>query len=170
LKNIVDRMESLDTMGHLTAAADRGRTVQSHYPNEAQPSYGIAKDYYQTFLMTNVEPQFISSGSTDPWTEFEDYLRENLVGTFNNNTNSFGGQGRELYIIAGRDGENGTINSPNGYQLIVPSHLWKVVLVMDRPGQNIADITQNTTAFAVFQITVQFPVEIGENISSQSMT
>lgn len=58
-------------------------------------------------------------------------------------------QGRELYIIAGRDGMDG-IPPANGYEVSIHSYLWKVVLVMERPGQGIADVTKNTIAFAVF--------------------
>ncbi len=51
------------------------------------------------------------------------------------------------YIIAGRDGQTSTNLSTKNIN--VPSHVWKVVLVLDRPGQGIADVTANTLAFAI---------------------
>jgi endonuclease G len=135
--------------GHQTGAEDRARTVLSHSLNESGQPYTILKDYYQTFLMTNVVPQFRTQGITNPWTKFEEHLRNTFVGKFNSNSGSFGGQGRELYIIAGRDGANGTLPPVQGYEVSIPSHVWKVVLIMDRPGQDISDVTNNTLAFAI---------------------
>lgn len=57
--------------------------------------------------------------------------------------------GRELYIIAGGSGTQAEISSPNGFSINVAERLWKVILVLDRPGQSIADVTSNTMAFAI---------------------
>ncbi|MEH2422201.1 MAG: hypothetical protein V7K48_15185 [Nostoc sp.] len=31
----------------------------------------------------------------------------------------------------------------------VPEDLWKVIVVLDKPGQGISDVTENTMAFAI---------------------
>ncbi len=54
-----------------------------------------------------------------------------------------------LYIIAGGYGQKSTLSSPNNFDIAVPEHIWKVIVVMDNPGQTIADINQNTIAFAI---------------------
>lgn len=45
--------------------------------------------------------------------------------------------------------KNTNLRSPNGYDIGVPNHLWKVIVVMDQPGQTIADVDENTMAFAI---------------------
>lgn len=57
--------------------------------------------------------------------------------------------GKELYIIAGVYGQKSTLVSPDGYDINVPDHLWKVIVVMDEPGQTLADVNENTMAFAI---------------------
>jgi endonuclease G len=56
---------------------------------------------------------------------------------------------RELYIMAGGTGTRAEIISQDGFLINVPERLWKVVLVLDEPGQSAADITRNTMAFAL---------------------
>ena len=116
--------------GHLAGAADRSRNKQ---------------DYNATFLMTNVLPQIPSQNypNGSQWTELELYLRDKLVDLHN----------KELYIIAGRDGY-ATDSSGNSLVLnnkvSVPQAIWKVVLVLDSPGQGINDVTDNTLAFGIY--------------------
>ena len=129
--------------GHMTAKEDRSRSTLSYYPNQDGNPYTIKKDHDLTFLMTNAEPQIVIEGFTNPWDKLEDYLLNTVVKN----------QGKEAYIIAGRDGQDNTVpllpETDDGYQVSVPSHVWKVVLVMDKPGLGIQDVTENTVAFAV---------------------
>lgn len=96
------------------------------------------------YLTDNILPQYLrKSGESgkDPWTELEDDLRK-LVDRPNNP--------KELYIVAGRDGELEKLDSKDGtYEISVPSDVWKLVLVVD-PGQEITDITPDTLAFGVY--------------------
>lgn len=111
--------------GHLTASGDRRRTF---------------KDQYATYLMTNIIPQNPLNNEDFEgiwWRGFEDFSR-NLVRN-----------GRELYIIAGGRGTRSDIISQDGFLINVPDRLWKVILVLDTPGQGIADVTANTIAFAI---------------------
>ncbi|MDR9900524.1 DNA/RNA non-specific endonuclease [Aetokthonos hydrillicola Thurmond2011] len=50
-------------------------------------------------------------------------------------------QGKELYIIAGTYGSQGTLKG----QVTIPQSTWKVVVVLDRPGA----VTENTRVIAV---------------------
>ncbi len=51
-------------------------------------------------------------------------------------------RGKELYIIAGPYGNQGTLKG----QVTIPTSTWKVVVVLDRPGSNV---TANTRVIAV---------------------
>ena len=55
--------------------------------------------------------------------------------------------GKELYIVAGPLGSRGNIGKKE--KIVVPSKTWKVIVVLDRPGQGIKGITANTRAIAV---------------------
>jgi DNA/RNA endonuclease G (NUC1) len=124
--------------GHMTRAEDRSRLMESFYPDSQTGSpYKIYKDYKLTYLMTNILPQFIVTQGRDPWGGLETYLTETLVQQ----------QNKELFIIAGRDGQRSIFNS-GGINISAPSHTWKVVLVLE-PGQGVSDVTKNTIAFAV---------------------
>jgi large repetitive protein len=122
--------ESNYNRGHMTAAADRSRNQQ---------------DYFATFLMSNVLPQPVNEPNGQPWTKLEEYLRDIVKQ-----------QNKEVYIVAGRYGEvkdsNGNpIRLPeNKEKVSVPDQLWKMVLILDRPGLNISDITaDNAIGFAI---------------------
>jgi large repetitive protein len=106
--------------GHMVAASHRNRNIQ---------------DYYATFLMSNFIPQPLRTPNGDRWTKLEEDLR-GLVDNEN----------KEVYIIAGRDGQTSTNLSDKNIN--VPSHVWKVVLIMDRPGQGVTD-EASTLAFAI---------------------
>ncbi|MEL7418320.1 MAG: DNA/RNA non-specific endonuclease [Cyanobacteria bacterium J06555_3] len=113
--------------GHLAPSGDRTR-------NE--------KDNYATFLMSNMIPQSpLNNRLEEWWLGLENYSR-NLVK-----------RGKELYITAGgynnADDFSSILRSPNGYDIGVPNHLWKVIVVMDQPGQTIADVDEDTMAFAI---------------------
>ncbi|MDM9385690.1 PKD domain-containing protein [Chlorogloeopsis sp. ULAP01] len=115
--------------GHMTAAADRSRNKQ---------------DYYSTFLMTNVLPQPLEQATgKSQWTKLEEYLRDKLVNKHD----------KELYIVEGRDGQ--AIDASGNPLLLnnkisVPESVWKVVLVLDHPGQGIYDVTKDTLAFGIY--------------------
>ncbi|NES94131.1 MAG: hypothetical protein F6K32_02710 [Desertifilum sp. SIO1I2] len=109
--------------GHMAPSRDRGR---NHKDNAA------------TFLMTNMLPQNQQNNESGNWWRGLENFSQDLVRS-----------GRELYIIAGGRGERAQILSQEGFWISVPERLWKVVLVLDRPGQGLADVTSNTMAFAV---------------------
>ena len=115
--------------GHLATASHRSRNIQ---------------DLFSTFLMSNVLPQPLNKGAGDQWTKLEEYL-----------TRIVENQNKELYIIAGGYGQANTPTpppsqtSPQQPNVNVPAHVWKVILVLDHPGQGLADINSNTLAFAI---------------------
>jgi len=91
------------------------------------------EDNSATFLMTNMMPQAANNNS-GPWEKLERYCR-NLVK-----------QGKELYIYAGGYGSQGTID--NGY-ITVPSHTWKVILVLDNGDNDLSRVTTTTRLIGV---------------------
>jgi DNA/RNA endonuclease G (NUC1) len=128
------------TNGHLTARADRQRVVKSVNPITPNQSdhYFIAKDQYQTFVMTNAIPQDLK---TSAWTELEGDINAYIGNS---------AQPREAYIFSGRAGSFGKFSTvTNGIQVDVPDSLWKVVLIPEQFGQSPSDITLGATAFGV---------------------
>jgi endonuclease G len=114
--------------GHLCPSSDR---LLSDADNAA------------TFLLTNIMPQApqLNQGI---WAELEDHARS-LVAS-----------GHELYIIAGGRGSGGsgsfggTTNVLAGGAITVPSHYWKVLLVLPADdGDDLARITPDTRVIAV---------------------
>jgi endonuclease G, mitochondrial len=106
--------------GHMTPSADRNISV------EAQSA---------TYFMTNIAPQ-TPDNNRGPWEKFEAYGRS-LVK-----------QGKELYIVAGPYGNKGVIGRGNG-QVTVPASTWKIMVVLDQPGQRAKDITTKTRVIAI---------------------
>jgi DNA/RNA endonuclease G (NUC1) len=112
--------------GHMTTASHRSRSRQ---------------DNTATYLMSNVIPQPLEKPNGDRWTTLENYLTA-LVNVKN----------KEFYIIAGRDGQAVDQFGTPLYlsnKVSVPENVWKVVLVLDKPGLGISDLTKETLAFAV---------------------
>ncbi|MBW4659450.1 MAG: DNA/RNA non-specific endonuclease [Drouetiella hepatica Uher 2000/2452] len=112
--------------GHVLPAADRNRDPQ---------------DSQSTFLMTNILPQAADS-NRGPWEQLESYCRA-LVRT-----------GKELYIVAGSAGtggvgEKGKRSIIGRGKVAVPASTWKVIVVLDRSGLGLADITTLTRTIAV---------------------
>ncbi len=105
--------------GHVAPSADRTR-------NETDNS--------ATFLMTNMMPQ-VPELNRGVWGDLEDYCRE-LVQ-----------QGKELYIIAGPIGKQGSIGKKE--KIAVPAKTWKVIAVLDRQGLGMQGVTANTRTIAV---------------------
>jgi large repetitive protein len=117
--------ESFYQRGHLATRSQRSRSIQ---------------DNATTDLMSNIIPQPLNK-PVDRWTKFEEDL-----------TNLVKSQNKEIYIIAGRDGQasdqyGGALYLNN--RVSVPEGVWKVVLILDKPGQGVSDVTKDTLAFAI---------------------
>ena len=104
--------------GHLSPSEDRGNSIN---------------DNSATFLMTNMVPQAPDNNRV-VWAKFEDYCR-GLVKS-----------GKELYIVAGASGSGGIgENGPMTLlktKVTVPATMWKVVLILDRPGTSPNQVTE----------------------------
>jgi endonuclease G len=112
--------------GHLTRSGDRS----------ANPT-----DNCVTFYMTNILPQ-TQDNNGGPWWQLENLSKE------------LAQQGKELYIIAGGNGKGGT--GTQGFateigknKVTVPATLWKVAVVLDRPGLGNQGVTEKTRVIAV---------------------
>ncbi|PZD74689.1 Nuclease [Acaryochloris thomasi RCC1774] len=86
-----------------------------------------------TFLMTNIIPQ-AADINRGPWVDLEQYCRY-LVD-----------RGKELYIVAGGYGKRDAIATG---KIIPPNRVWKVVVVLDAPGQGPEGISPQTRVIAV---------------------
>ncbi len=117
----------------VTAADYNGSGYDRGHMTPAGDRSNTPEDNSATFLMTNILPQ-APDNNRGPWEAFESYCRY-LVK-----------QGKELYIVSGGYGEKKRI-SPR--KIVVPSHIWKVVLVLDQPQKGLDGVTENTRAIAV---------------------
>ena len=104
--------------GHMTPSGDRTRSVL---------------DNSATFLMTNIVPQ-IGANNEGAWADFENYCRE------------LANQGKELYIIAGVQGNAGTIAQG---RIVVPQATWKVVLVLPNGNDDLQRVNKSTRTIAI---------------------
>jgi endonuclease G len=112
--------------GHLCPSADRSATEE---------------DNAATFLMTNMSPQSpVLNEQT--WEHLESYCRALAL------------QGNELYIIAGAHGTGGI--GKKGYadtiangRINVPSHFWKIIVVLPLGDNDISRVTNTTRVIAV---------------------
>jgi endonuclease G, mitochondrial len=86
-----------------------------------------------TFLMTNMQPQ-LPALNRGPWKDLESFSRM-LVRS-----------GKEVQIVTGGVFEGATTTIGPG--IAVPSANFKVVVVLD-PGQGVADVTVDTTVYAI---------------------
>ncbi|HEY9643809.1 MAG TPA: DNA/RNA non-specific endonuclease, partial [Coleofasciculaceae cyanobacterium] len=112
--------------GHMIPAADRNRN-----PDDSKA----------VFLMTNIFPQ-APDNNRGPWEELESDCRDWVK------------KGKELYIIAGTAGSGGTgekgkRDTIGRGKVAVPASTWKVIVVLDRPGLGLLDITPSTRVIAV---------------------
>jgi len=121
--------------GHLVPSADR--TASS-------------EDNSATFLMTNMIPQ-APDNNRNTWVNLESFSRDLVIGELNNFTDD-----KELYIVAGSYGvggigSNGSLDAiaTSGGKIVVPERTWKAILVLDNPGDGIADVTADTRVIAV---------------------
>jgi len=99
-------------------------------------------DNAHTFLMTNMTPQAPNMNEVT-WEALETYCRT-LVSA-----------GNELYIIAGGYGtggtgsSGGTTNSIASGNINVPSHFWKIIVVLPVGTDDVTRITTSTRVIAV---------------------
>jgi endonuclease G len=114
-----DYRESEYDRGHILPSGDRTRSV---------------RDNAATFLMSNILPQ-APENNQGIWRELEEYSRD-LVYQYD----------RELHIMAGGYGYQDTLAKG---RVTVPSRLWKIIIVMDKPGIGLAGISPNTQIIAV---------------------
>jgi endonuclease G len=130
-------------MYHVTATDysgsgfDRGHNCPSHDRTTSED------DNSMTFLMTNMMPQAPRNNQVT-WQSFEKYCNEKLVTS----------EGKELYIICGSYGEGGA--GKNGFaktiangKIIIPAHIWKIVLVLDVGQNDLKRIDQNSRVIAI---------------------
>jgi endonuclease G len=106
--------------GHMCPSADRTLTVA---------------DNSSTFLMTNMVPQTADNNRVT-WEGLEEYARDLAIDDSD-----------ELYIISGTYGSAGTINSGH---VVVPTHTWKVIIVLDSGTNDVARVTSSTRTIAVW--------------------
>ncbi len=108
--------------GHMCPSGDRTRSVP---------------DNSATFLMTNFIPQ-LAANNQGPWEDFEAYCR------------TLANQGNEIYIFSGPYGNIGTVGSTQQNRITVPSHTWKVVLVLPNGTNDLERASsKRTRAFGV---------------------
>jgi len=108
--------------GHMCPSADRNLDTT---------------DNSATFLLTNMVPQS-SNNNQGPWERLESYSRCLLTT-----------QGKSLFVISGGLYEGPDRFTKSGSTVRVPSHTWKVITVLDAPGQGPADVTFSTRVIAV---------------------
>ncbi len=100
-----------------------------------------ATDNAATFLMTNMSPQ-APHLNQQTWEALEAYCRKLMI------------QGNELYIVAGGygtggDGSTGSSTSLAGGHINVPSHFWKIVVVLPEGTNDISRIGPDTRVITV---------------------
>ncbi len=105
--------------GHMCPSGDRTKTTSANS---------------QTFYLSNMVPQ-AGNNNGGPWDDLEAYSR------------ALSGQGKGLYVISGGvfSSSSGTIG--NGGD--VPDATFKVVVVLDQPGQGAASVTSSTRVIGV---------------------
>jgi len=94
-----------------------------------------------TFLMDNMIPQ-APNNNEQTWANLEDYGRS-LVAA-----------GNEIYVVMGSYGSGGTGSSGsattvNSGHVVVPSNIWKVIIVIPNGNNDLSRITASTRVIAV---------------------
>ncbi|RXK85251.1 DNA/RNA non-specific endonuclease [Filimonas effusa] len=128
-----------NSYSYATNGFDRGHNC----PSGDRTSSYVANS--STFYMTNMIPQSPNLNQ-GPWSELEDQLRDNFVGTSN-----------EAYIIMGSYGQGGlgrgktdTAKTIDNGRVTVPKKVWKVAVILPKAdGDDLMRITANTTILAV---------------------
>ncbi len=114
--------------GHNCPSADRTSTVAANS---------------STFLMTNMVPQ-APTFNQGPWAGLESFIRNTLVST-----------SKEAYIfmgnfgVGGYNGSNILVDYIDGGNVIVPSKIWKVILVLPKGTNDLSRIDTSATVLAV---------------------
>ncbi|NJL62317.1 MAG: DNA/RNA non-specific endonuclease [Methylacidiphilales bacterium] len=103
--------------GHMTPSADRSNNPE---------------DNAATFLMTNIIPQ-APDNNQGYWAELESYTR------------SLANEGKEIYIISGGYGQQGTIGKR---KVAIPERIFKVIVVSEA-GKELDGINESTRVIAV---------------------
>lgn len=98
-------------------------------------------DNSATFLMTNMFPQAPNLNRIT-WLGFEDFCRNEM------------NKGQELYIIAGGygqggEGSNSIANTIASGKIIVPSHCWKIAVILPVGNNDLGRIGSNTRVIAI---------------------
>jgi endonuclease G, mitochondrial len=106
---------------------DRGHMTPAADRSQTVP------DNRATFLLTNILPQS-PDNNQGPWAKFEQDCRE------------LAKQGKELYIVSGGYGQKGQLQKA---KVAIPAHTWKVVAVLDQPGQGAAGISTRSRVIAI---------------------
>ncbi|MDQ0109230.1 endonuclease G [Chitinophaga terrae (ex Kim and Jung 2007)] len=94
-----------------------------------------------TFLMSNMIPQ-APNHNQHLWKNLEEYTRELVM------------KGNEVYIVmgsygSGGTGANGSSKKIDRNRINVPSHIWKVILVLPDGGNDLKRISKHTRIIAV---------------------
>lgn len=105
--------------GHIVPSGDRTNTP---------------RDNSATFFMTNIIPQ-TPENNRGPWRELEEHGRD-LVYQYN----------EQLHIFAGAYGQRDTIGNRG---IVVPSRLWKIIIVYDRLPDGGLGLSANSQVIAV---------------------
>ncbi len=130
------------TSNYTGTGFDRGHLC----PSDDRDS--LAADNAATFLMTNITPQ-APNMNQQTWGDLEEYCR-NLIY-----------RGNEMYIIAGGYGNGGSGSSGGTTTTIasgnisVPSHFWKIIVVLPVGINDISRITNSTRVIAVIMPNTQ---------------
>lgn len=106
--------------GHMCPSADRTLTVA---------------DNSATFKMTNMVPQTADNNRVT-WEGLEEYTRDLAID-----------DGDELYVISGVYGNAGWINNNH---ILVPTHTWKVIIVLPSGTDDVSRVTSSTRTIAVW--------------------
>jgi endonuclease G len=111
--------------GHMTRSGDRSANVT---------------DNCATFFMTNIVPQ-TQDNNGGPWLQLENLSKE------------LAQSGKELYIVSGPLGEGGTglkgAMTRIKDKVTVPATVWKIVVILDKPGLRVRGVTAKTRVIAV---------------------
>ncbi len=103
---------------------------------------GSTEDNQATFTMTNIIPQ-APVCNQQTWKNLEDYSRTLMSA------------GNELYIIAGPLGtggsgsSGGTTSTIHSGDVTVPSHVWKVIVVLPVGSSDVSRVSTSTRVIAV---------------------
>lgn len=105
--------------GHIVPSGDRTNTV---------------RDNSATFLMTNIIPQ-TPENNRGPWRELEQYGRD-LVYQYDH----------QLHVFAGAYGQISTLDRRD---IVIPSRLWKIIIVYDRLPEGGLGLSPDSQVIAV---------------------